>query len=66
MIMNLAKIFPVVIEAEILEMLIPWLKSHEGDIAEDVNDFGELAPVYEALFMEKAYSKNPAFRPPKN
>lgn len=36
-----------------LEILIPWLKSHEDDIAHDINDFGELAPVFESVFMKK-------------
>lgn len=38
----------------IMEILIAWLKSHEGDIADGINDFGELKPVYETLFMEDA------------
>ena len=43
----------VVVTSEVLETLIPWLKSHEDDIAMGVNDFGDLSPVFEALFMEK-------------
>jgi hypothetical protein len=31
---------------------MPWLKSHEDDIANGINDFGELKPVYDALFFE--------------
>jgi hypothetical protein len=38
----------------VMEILIAWLKSHENDIANDINDFGELKPVFETLFMEKA------------
>ncbi len=45
---------PVLIDPATLETLIPWLKSHEDDIARGINDFGELGPVFEALFLEKA------------
>ena len=41
----------VVIEDSILEILIPWLKSHESDIAHEINDFGDLKPIFEALFL---------------
>ena len=43
----------VIIPSEILEILIPWLKGHEQDIALGINDFGDLEPLYEALFLEK-------------
>ena len=43
---------PVLIPNEICQILIPWLKSHEDDIAHGINDFGDLLPVYEALFDE--------------
>uniref|UniRef100_A0A6M3JUN7 Uncharacterized protein n=1 Tax=viral metagenome TaxID=1070528 RepID=A0A6M3JUN7_9ZZZZ len=39
---------------EVMEVLISWLKSHESDIANDINDFGELKPVFLELFMEEA------------
>jgi len=39
---------------EVMEILIAWLKSHESDIASDINDFGDLKPVFRELFMEEA------------
>jgi hypothetical protein len=39
------------ISGEVAEILISWLKSHEDDIAHEINDFGELKPVFESLFM---------------
>ena len=48
---------PIVIDPKILEILIPWLKCHEYDIALGVNDFGELAPIFEAFFMAQPEGK---------
>ena len=45
---------PIIISDEILEILIPWLKSHEDDIALEINDFGMLQPVFKELFMDDA------------
>ncbi len=33
--------------------LLGYLSSHEDDIANDINDFGELADVFERLFNKK-------------
>ena len=49
---------PVIINPLILEILIPWMKTHEEDIAMGISDFGELKPIYEALFMEQAQQKD--------
>ena len=45
------------IDESILEVLISWLKSHEDDIAMEINDFGELKPIFKALFMEDAQER---------
>ena len=47
-------VIPVVVPPIVLEVLIPWMESHEGDIAMGINDFGDLQLVFEALFMRKA------------
>ena len=43
----------VIVDEWILEILIPWLESHRDDIADGINDFGDLKPVYEAFFPRK-------------
>ena len=43
---------PIIVPPQVLEILISWLKYHEDDIANEINDFGELKLVYEALFSE--------------
>ena len=45
---------PIIISDEILEILIPWIKSHEDDIALEINDFGDLQPVFKYFFMDDA------------
>jgi len=38
---------PVIIQPQILEILVHWIKSHENDIALGINDFGELGPIFD-------------------
>jgi hypothetical protein len=46
----------------VTDALMQYLGAHENDIALDINDYGDLAPVFFAMFGHKARG-NPKARP---
>ena len=38
---------------DITDVLLAYLSDHEREIAQDVDDYGRLSPVFEAMFGHK-------------
>ena len=45
------------INRKIMEGFLKWLLDHESDIADSINDFGELQDIFEVLHGRKVDKK---------